>query len=161
MLCCVALASEACPDVAPKDIQALKELIKHIERNSNKKSIPAKKIAPIILRAAQEFGIDAFTISRLAALESRYVLLAYNKHTKDSGIMQINLKTASLYGAPKGCLKNMVCNVQLGTRILYDMKMRYEALEPDWICRYNVGTRARHVVNKNCLKYNSKLIAFN
>lgn len=116
-------------------------------------SVPAEQLAPAILEAANEYGVDPVVIARIIIVESRGKAKAVNKKTKDYGLMQINVNTAISMGISNTCLLDWRCNLKHGTEILSKFKR---------VCRYNVGTASLKGARlEKCLHYEKKLYSIN
>lgn len=102
----------------------------------------APEIALEIIRAAEAHKIEPKLYAAMIAVESMFQVNAYNKHTLDYGIAQINHLTAAAYGFDTIRLQtDMSYNLYAGAHILAYFKRRYAKTEPKtWYCRYNVGT---------------------
>lgn len=110
------------------------------------------ELATAILQESSAQGVDARLVARIMLQESRGKANAYNKRSKDSGIMQINERTAQDLGITKECLQNWRCNLRQGVRILTKAKRP---------CAYNLGAVGAKRWPKSCIKYETKLAAFN
>lgn len=142
--------NEAC-----KTIKAIKNIEYKLKRNSSPKAVPADKLAPVILKLAREYELEPDLITRIILLESKGEEKAYNRHTKDFGLMQINARTAKAYGLSRTCLMAWKCNLEAGIRILSD-------IGDGRVCRYNVGSKPLKGLRlKSCLKYERKLASIN
>ncbi len=131
--------------------EAIRAISEQLKRKASPKAVPAKELAPVILRASLKYGIDYRLLTSVLLLESRGVAAAYNKKTRDYGIMQINVKTAHAMGLSMTCLMNYKCNIDAGAKII-------STIDDGKICRYNVGTgnllgRLLH----NCARYERKV----
>ncbi len=113
--------------------EAIKAISEQLRRKASPKAVPAHLLAPVILRASLKYGIHYRLLTSVLLLESRGIASAYNKRTKDYGIMQINVKTARAMGLTMTCLMDYQCNVYAGARILSE-------INDGLICRYNMGT---------------------
>ena len=117
--------------------------------NSAPGAVPPHALAAEILLVAQEYDVEAETVARIIIVESRGLERAYNKHTKDYGLMQLNANTMQLYGISMHCAMNWKCNLHTGALILSHTKR---------VCQYNVGTGSLKGTRlKNCLRYERKL----
>lgn len=151
-------ASE-CGPKAPSDAKLLEQLMKHIQKNSNKRSIKPEVLAPAIIRASKAYGVDAMLISRVLATESHYNPNAFNKHSHDYGIAQLNKRTLIRHKISMECATNWICNLNTGVYLLSKFQSLYSASESLWYCRYNVGTGSMSSLGPLCNAYNQKLIA--
>jgi Transglycosylase SLT domain len=116
-------------------------------------SVPAEKLAPAILELSNEYGVDPVLVTRIIVVESKGIEKAFNKHTQDYGLMQINVHTANSLEISRTCLMNWHCNLEYGIKILSSFKR---------VCRYNVGTAALEGMKlKRCLQYEHKLARVN
>ena len=112
-------------------------------------SVPAKPLARAILQVSAKYDVDPETLTRVLLVESKGRPYAYNLHSSDWGIMQINERTAMSHNWTFQCMLNWRCNLELGAKVLS---------ETDRICRYNVGTGALTGKRlKACLRYEQKL----
>lgn len=104
---------------------------------------------------AQEYNIDAELFVALVDLESNFQVAAFNKRTKDYGLTQINaynIKALNLDA--KRLLTDPEYNLRAGAQILAWFQRTYAHREPDWFCRFNVGTgRLGPKRIKLCMKY--------
>ncbi len=133
--------------------EAIKAISEQLKRKASSKAVPAKELAPVILRASLKYGIDYRLLTSVLLLESRGVAAAYNKKTRDYGIMQINVKTAHAMGLSMTCLLDWKCNLLAGAKIVSEVK-------DGRLCRYNVGNRL--LVDGRlykCLQYERKVAA--
>jgi soluble lytic murein transglycosylase-like protein len=127
LLAQLASAQEACSQKQSVLIQILETL----KRNSSKKAVPAKRLAPAIMRLSCKYNVDPMIVTRVMLLESRGDASAYNAKTHDHGLMQLNDKTIARYGFDKERVYDWEYNLEAGVIIL----SRYKRL-----CIYNVGT---------------------
>lgn len=125
--------SACCPTVNPQ-LRQLQVLTKYLERNLAPKAVPAKKLAPFIIKLSKQYGVDPMLVARVLILESRGLANATNG--SDFGIMQVNYK----HGISRECLYNWRCNLTYGARYLA------RATRP---CQYNLG------LNRNLTKYST------
>ncbi len=141
-----------CDPISP-NIRAIKAIEQRLKRNSHPKAVPAKELAPVILKLSLEYDVDPDTITRIILVESKGLEKAYNKHTKDYGLMQLNYHTMKARGINVTCALNWQCNLEQGIIILSELSRT---------CRYNVGSGSL-TNNKlqRCLRYETKLAAIN
>jgi len=112
-------------------------------------SVPPHDLAAEIVLVAEQYDVDAETVARIIIVESRGMPYAYNKRTKDYGLMQLNARTMQLYGVKMHCAWDWRCNLRTGALILSHTKR---------VCQYNVGTAPLHgTLLRNCLRYEKKL----
>lgn len=91
---------------------------------------------------SKECEIPWIMLLTIATKESSLNNKAYNKKTKDSGLMQINDKTIErLHLNKKKLLSDVRYNIQIGCYLLTDNKTRYSHKKPYWIGIYNSGTK--------------------
>lgn len=136
-------------------LQVIKAIEQTLKRNSSKKAVPAIILAPAILHLSDAYGVSPYTIMRIVLVESRGISSAYNKRTKDYGLMQLNERTMRAYGITKQCALNWICNLEAGISILSD-------ISDGRICRYNVGSgKLKTEKLKRCLKYEQRLASIN
>lgn len=126
--------------------------------NSSLQAVPAEKLAPAIVAAANRHNVSAVLITQIILVESRGVASAYNSKTSDHGLMQINERTRVAYSISKWCAKQWQCNLDSATRILADM-YKISGARP---CFFNIGPKGRfEEYRKTCEKYEAKLWALN
>lgn len=101
---------------------------------------PAPKLAKHLLNIKYLYGLKPELMLSIIAHESGFNPRAYNKRTKDYGLMQINIKTAQAYEINNECILDWECSLLAGARILYDFKRHYFKKEKHWYVRYNIGT---------------------
>ncbi len=120
-------------------------------------AVPAPILAPAIINAAAKHDVDAKLLARIVVVESRGLASAVNRKTDDHGLVQINAKTASLYGISSSCLKDWKCNLDAAALILSDLSQ----LSNFRACTYNVGPKGRFLKYREaCERYETKLAAF-
>lgn len=130
-----------------KHVNQLKDLTRYIEKNSAKRAVPAKKLAPVILRLSKKYNVDAKLIANVMLLESRGIATVVNG--RDTGLMQIR----DVHGLSSKCLLTWECNLEYGVRYLA------QTSRP---CQYNLGlNRNLTIYNKACLRYEANLAAIN
>ncbi len=104
---------------------------------------------------ATEYGIEAELFVALVDLESNFQVGAYNARTRDYGLTQINaynIKALNLDAAR--LLTDPEYNLRAGAQILAWFQKTYAHREPEWFCRFNVGTgRLGPKRTKLCFKY--------
>lgn len=117
-------------------------------------AIPVKQMAPAIMEVANKYSVDPVLLVRIIVVESRGLEHAYNSKTKDYGLCQINVNTASSMGIPKACLMNWRCNLDTAGRILSELKRHKHYRD----CTYNLGPKG-HLpkYSKACGVYERKL----
>lgn len=115
-------------------------------------AVHPKELATAILQESSAQGIDARLVARIMLQESRGKANAYNKHSKDRGIMQINEKTAKAAKISSECLQNWRCNLRQGVKLL---------AKTNRPCAYNLGNAGSKKWPKSCIKYEMKLASFN
>lgn len=161
VLLCVQLTSAesakcVCKTQLCRTNEAIKAISEQLKRKASPKAVPAKELAPVILRASLRYGINYRLLTSVLLLESRGVASAYNKRTKDYGIMQINIKTAHAMGLSTACLMNYECNVYAGAKILSE-------INDGQLCRYNIGTAPIRYGKRllSCQRYERKIALMN
>lgn len=112
--------------------EAIRSIIEQLRKKASPKAVPARLLAPVILRASLRYGVDYSLLTSVLLLESRGIASAYNNRTRDYGIMQINIHTARSLGLSMNCLMNYTCSIHAGARVLSELK-------DGRLCRYNVG----------------------
>ena len=115
-------------------------------------AVPTQELAAAIVQESARQGVDARLVAQILLQESRGKANAYNKASKDHGIMQINEKTAKAANISQECLKNWRCNLRQGVRIIA------KAHRP---CAFNLGNTGAKKWTKSCIKYETKLASFN
>lgn len=112
-------------------------------------------LAAEITLVAEQYHVDAETLTRIIIIESRGLEHAYNRKTQDYGIMQLNARTIKAYGSSTPCAMQWTCGLRLGARVLRDMQKYTGSARA---CHYNVGTGSLIDARlRNCLKYERKL----
>jgi len=117
------------------------------------KAVPAKALAEHVEKVSKNANIDPVLLAQIIIVESKGVPYAYNKRSKDHGIMQINNATARSMGLSRKCLYSWKCNVEAGALILSSLK-RNGKLQA---CHYNTGPKGHIKKPTACKKYQSKL----
>lgn len=132
----VLASADTCPCKTSKcrSNEAIKAISEQLKRKASPHAVPAKILAPVILRASLKYGINYRLLTSVILLESRGVASAYNKKTKDYGLGQINIKTAKAMGLSMTCLLTIECNVYATASII-------STINDGNICVYNLGTR--------------------
>lgn len=121
-------------------------------------AVPAKDLAPAIMKVAVKYRISATLLTRIVLIESRGVASAYNAETFDLGLMQINERTRIAYGLTDVCMADWRCNLEAGAMILADML----AMEGSRPCVFNVGPRGRFKKYETvCKQYERRLASIN
>lgn len=142
-------------DLVNPQLRVIKAIEQTLKRNSNKKAVPAKELAPVIIRLSELYDVDPMVITRIIMVESKGLAKAYNKRTNDYGLMQLNGRTMKAYGITKQCALTWQCNLEAGIRILAD-------ISDGRTCRYNVGSGKLHKQKLvRCLRYERKLASIN
>lgn len=147
----VPLSSDAdvCKTYECQNQEAISRIYKQLKKHGAKDMVNPKELAPAILYMAQYYDVDYTTITQVILVESRGREGAFNKRTKDYGLMQVNAHTAKAYEADTGCLFNWRCNLRLGVEILSVAKR---------LCHYNLGPRHLTVTRmRKCLIYERKI----
>lgn len=117
----------------------------------------ATDISLAMAQASLKYKLDYNLLIKIMMVESRGDVRAYNKHTKDYGVMQINKNTAKAFNIKNTCYFDAHCNIHAGAMILKDLQ-RYKNYRP---CMYNLGPRALKGDRlKKCLAYEKKLDKF-
>lgn len=138
-----------CVTLHCKNQEAIIAIKKQLYKHGAKDMIDPKELAPMILHNAQYFDVDYMTVTKVILVESRGRAKAFNKRTKDYGLMQVNAKTASWYEADVKCLFDWKCNLRLGVEILSNAKR---------VCNYNLGnSRLNAKRMRHCLVYERKV----
>jgi hypothetical protein len=148
-------AGKPCPCVSLtcKNQKAIESILKQLETHGAKDMVNPKELAPAILHMSQYYNVDYRVITKVLLLESRGRANAYNKRTRDYGLMQVNIRTAEYYNVSKKCLADWRCNLRIGVEILKKAKRA---------CNYNVGnSKLTHARMKRCLIYERKLASIN
>jgi|ERR1019366_894228 hypothetical protein len=142
-------------DCISDSFKAIRAIEQTLKRNSNKKAVPAAKLAPAILRLSQEYDVDAMTIARIIMVESKGMEKAYNKRTQDYGLMQLNVHSMAHYGISKVCAMHWECNLEAGIMLLSE-------ISDGRTCRYNVGS-GKLIKGKlrRCIAYENKIASIN
>jgi hypothetical protein len=168
VLICILIARpaqplEACPCQTQtcKDTKALEAITNQLRLIYNKTPQPkgstrpeVQQLAPKLLKSWQQYNIRPELLMAMMAVESKFDVTAYNKASQDHGLLQINSKTAKLYGITDACLKDWRCNLMHGTIILKDL----QAMPGFKVCTYNLGPRGRFAKHsKACAKYEAKV----
>lgn len=130
----------------------LSALIIFITAHAAPNAVPPAQLATAILAEATAQGVRPKLVAKVMLQESRGVATAYNKASKDYGLMQINERTAKALRLSKACLANWKCNLKAGVSILAKAKRP---------CHYNVGATGALKYPGLCLKYETKLASFN
>lgn len=130
------------------------------------KAPPAPALAERLVLIRKMYNIKPDLMLAIMGHESAFNPKAYNKKTRDFGIMQINIKTAQAYEINKGCILDWECSLVAGAKILSDFKTRYSKKESEWYIRYNIGTtRNKMKINILGKKYataiNKQLVLIN
>ncbi len=116
-------------------------------------AIPAEKLAPAIIKAANKFEVDPVLLTRIVLVESKGLEKAQNEITQDYGIAQLNINTMNAMGITKKCALEYKCNLMWAAKILSQFKR---------VCSYNVGTGSLIGTRlKNCLRYEQRLAKIN
>lgn len=116
------------------------------------------EVRTAVFRAAQKYKVSPMLLEQIIRVESSYKLAAYNKRTKDYGLMQINEYNVRQYKLNKTrLLNNAYYNINYGAKILAGIQAKY-GHESMWVCRYNVGYgKLKGTRAKKCLQYFKKL----
>lgn len=140
MLKCIAFILLVTPIWAQQETGVeYSETFKQVVKNHPKiDRIYALQIANAIDKAAKELNIRPQRLAAILAQESRYVLSAVNKKSRDYGIAQINHKTIERFGFDKQrLLTDLEYSVMAGAIVLADFKRMYGKREKDYWTRYN------------------------
>jgi soluble lytic murein transglycosylase-like protein len=127
-----------------------------LQKHLAKDAVKAPLLAQAIVATSAHYGVDEQLVMQIVVVESRGREKAFNKRTKDFGLMQINKATAALYGFKESCLMNWRCNLEAGIIILRDLQ-DYKKYRP---CTYNVGPRWAKK-EKACHRYEKALALIN
>lgn len=120
-------------------------------------ALPPSVLAPAIIKAAAKHDVDAHLLARIIVVESGGRPDAFNAVSGDHGLVQINSKTAALYGIKPSCLTNWKCNLDASAQILSDLMHMKGAR----YCLYNLGPRGRlEKYRSACERYETKLASF-
>lgn len=125
-----------------------------IVAHSAPNAVPAQKLAPAIVYAAERHNVEPELLARIIMVESNGNPKAVNATSDDHGLTQINARTAEAYNISPWCLKTWQCNLHYSAKILADMK-KMRGFRP---CMYNAGPKGRLERFKTvCEKYETKL----
>lgn len=120
-------------------------------------ALPPSVLAPAIIKAAAHHDVDPKLLARIVVVESGGRPDAFNAASDDHGLVQINAKTAALYGIQTPCLRDWKCNLEASALILSDL-MRMKGAR---YCLYNLGPRGRFEKYRTaCERYETKLASF-
>ena len=120
-------------------------------------ALPPSVLAPAIIVAAAKHDVDPKLLARIVVVESGGRPDAFNAESDDHGLVQINARTAALYGIETSCLTHWKCNLEASARILGDL-MRMKGGRQ---CLYNLGPKGRFEKYRTaCERYETKLAAF-
>lgn len=136
----------ACTTAECKLIKSINEIESKLKRHSSPKAVPAKVLAPVILKLSRTYNVDPLLVVRIILIESRGIEKAYNKHSNDYGIAQIHLRGKNKTKANVACAMNWQCGLEMGIKILA------KAHRP---CAYNQGNKVRNIIL--CHTYERKL----
>jgi len=111
-----------------------------IKANSEDTVLSPELLALQIIKAAEANGVSPKLFAAIIATESMY-RSTINVRTQDYGLTQINIKTAKAYNWDiMRLLYDPEYALNAGAKLLAQYQKRYSKLEPNWFCRYNVGT---------------------
>lgn len=117
----------------------------------------AHRIATASKMAAVKYKIPTRFILAIAFIESSYNPRAYNRVTKDYGLMQISKWHVERSNLSKvKLLVDLKYNVEHGARIFSWFYHRYPLNEA--VARYNCGTRRSCIHNRKVKKYVKRFI---
>lgn len=118
------------------------------------------RLAEAFVRSANKYGLDANLLAAVAFVESGYFVGAVNKRSNDFGLMQVNLYNIRAMGLSKErLLTDIEYSIDAGAQILAYFAKRYRKVEgSEWVCRYNIGTRAKKgALARICVRYSAKV----
>lgn len=127
-------------------------LIAFFTTHSAPNAVPAHELAQAVITEATAQGVKPRLVAKIIMQESRGIANAYNKASKDYGLMQINHRTAASMNLTEECLKDWRCNLKAGVTVLKAAKRP---------CHYNTGATGALKYPELCLKYERKLASFN
>lgn len=150
----------------------LVKVLKQINRNNPK--LPKQysiEISKTILSKSKKYGISPRVLAAILMQESSYKLnatgikcgISITTGEKDCvaidfGIGQINHKTIKDYNFDqKKLMTDVVYSIDASAKVLSHFK-RFQKSEPNWYCRYNVGTGGLDRIGPACQTY-TKLVA--
>lgn len=111
-------------------------------------AVEPAKLAHEIMVVSKQYNADPELLTRIILVESRGIANAYNSHSADHGLMQINSRTARAYGIPHSCLYDWKCNLRAGARLVAKLRRP---------CHYNTGAVGAKKYPKQCLRYEKNL----
>lgn len=128
------------------------------------KSLPTKSVAvskhktvELLDNAAAKSKLPVTLLRAIASVESGNDPSKVNRKTHDYGLMQINHLTATRHGKLPNQMLDAEQNIDMAVNLLKQYKRQF-GHEPNWECRYNLGT-SKHVSTWNsCKKYFQKLV---
>lgn len=118
-----------------------------------KSSVPAKQLAPAIVKLSKKYGEDPILVTQIILLESRGKANAHNTKTKDYGLMQINEKTILAKHLDMSRIFNWRYNLEAGVRILSELRKK-DRFRP---CMWNIGVVGSKKYPRVCERYERKL----
>lgn len=149
----VSVASAPCLTKQQQDVLRIES---HINRHANIGY--SHKLALSIYKVSRKHNINQRLLTQIMLVESRGNVKAYNRKTKDHGLMQVNDATAKAYGFSRIKLYEADYALNAGATVLADLK-KYKGYRP---CMYNLGPRVLKGERlKKCLLYEKKLAKFN
>ena len=129
----------------------LEDVTAQLKRHSAPDAVSAHELAPVIISLSHFYGIPSKLLTSVLLQESKGREKAYNRVTKDTGILQVNIRKAQDLRLSQECLLSWRCNLAAGAKILARTKN-----QP---CGYNLGEN-RIIAGKFvelCEDYESKL----
>jgi len=131
--------------------------------NSIAVELPVKQKTPsdIVDKLSRKYRISPKIVRAVIHVESRGRVSAYNKRSKDYGLLQINEKNIKALGLDKKRLTtDYVYSLEQGIKILVWFKDRYESkLGDKWQAKFNCGVRKGCENTKKSKKYMRMLYA--
>jgi len=125
-----------------------------MEANKNLDPAQAFLIAYYAKVYSVEYNVPTKVYLGVLKVESRFILSAENKRTKDSGIAQIN----DFHKLDKFRLTHdYKYSIKHGARILGWFKKKYPK---NYVARYNCGVKKNCVNTKTAQKYRKKVLDF-
>jgi len=140
----------ACISTQCKLIKSINEIETKLRKHASPKAVPAKVLAPVIIKLSRTYNVDPLLVVRIILIESRGIEKAYNKHSNDYGIAQIHLRGKNKTKANIACAMRWQCGLEMGIKIMATTKRG---------CNYNQGPRVRNIIL--CEKYERKLASIN
>ncbi len=124
-------------------------------------SFGGDKIDHSINQISKANGIDPELVRAIIRVESGFKIGAYNKKTRDYGLMQINITHINrLRLSKRRLLRDAHYNIQNGVKILVWFRDQYEhRLGSAWVARYNCGTYTGCELSPRGLGYSKRVYA--